>query len=235
LLATLVCCDLNTHCCGINTLGECVTKAGMRIIRFRTATPAGIVIEVTDPDGQGLVSISVADSVNAAVQIPPLPPRTTVADVTASRIDPSQPARVVLRVCTRGSCCVDGDPTLTALQIGEGRNNAKDTFFDIPSTEHFLRIQNGRPGLRRVEILVNGRSLTERWLRDGNVRVVDLAPLMTERRNEITLLANGRPGSSGIFLVSDLSDSGGEGKSAAPLIDWQPGSWDPSVSLHWGR
>lgn len=120
------------------------------------------------------------------------------------------------------------------MQIGEGRNEAKDTFFDIPATEHFLTVQNGDRGIRKLDVLVNNEPAATCWLRDRTVRTVDIAPYLRSGDNTVFLIANGRPGSSALVLISDAPGPDSGAKLFQPLVGWEQGSAEPGVSMHWG-
>jgi hypothetical protein len=200
--------------------------------KFLPGPPAQIEIAVTDLSGRGLSSISVVLAVNAAVDIPVLAPGTTFATVTATRIDPNAPGRVVLQACAFG--CIVADPVLTELQVSKSGNRAEDSFSEIPAGEHFITLQNGTPGLRKVQVLVNDKPAATRWLRDKNVRTIDVGSSMKPGPNTITLVANGRPGSSALVLISDIPGPDSGAKIFHPLIAWEPGPVQPGVTLHWG-
>jgi hypothetical protein len=130
---------------------------------------------------------------------------------------------------------VDGDPTLTELLIPKGERQTEDSFLEVPRGEHYLTIQNGKRGIRKLEVLVNDQPAVTRWLRDQNVRTIDLAPFMKPGPNAIRVIASGRPGSSALVLIADTPGPDSGAKRFHPLIEWETGSTDPGVNLHWGN
>jgi hypothetical protein len=218
--------------CGCNN-GNCMAP------RFKAMLlpPNSIAVDVLSFDSSGLASITVTENVNADVDIPPIPPGSTQITVTASRVDRTVPARFTLRACSPSGCCEFGDPTLSQIQIPDGTNKAIDHFIDIPSAERFVTIQNGAPGLRRVQLVVNGKRLPARWLRDNLSRTIAIPHEMLEEQNIVSVLANGRPGSAALVLLSDSEENAlqGPGASSARSIAWKPGPWQPGQNQHWGH
>lgn len=197
-----------------------------------------IEMGVRDPAGFGLTGIRVVKSVNAKVDLPTsfaaLP---MYVRVTASRIDPKKSAQVILEACNGCACCMQGDPVLTTLRIPEGRRRFRETFADIPEIEHYVTVQNGRPGLLRVGINVNGADAGNLSLKFGETRMLDVARFMLPEKNVITLTGEGVPGRSALVLISDVPGLDGNGKAALrpPAIVWEPGPWRPGDNLRWGR
>lgn len=122
-----------------------------------------------------------------------------------------------------------------ARLVPEGRSRIRKSFSDIPARERYLTIENGRPGLRRLHVNVNGIWVERLRLRRGQVQMLDLAQHMLPEENIVTLVGEGRPGSSALILISDVPGTG-DASGANPLrIECQPGTWRPGVSMHWGR
>jgi hypothetical protein len=196
-----------------------------------------IDIGVNDPAGLGLSGIRVTKSVNARVNLPAnFDTHPMYVLVTASRIDPTKSAQVVLEACN-GCCCVVGDPVLTTLRIPEGRRRFRDTFANIPESEHYLTVQNGRPGLLRLGVNVNGVKAGNLSLRFGETRMLDLVRFMLPEKNIVTLTGEGLPGRSALVLISDVPGLDGAAKAAlkSPEILWEPGPWHAGDNPHWGR
>lgn len=241
----LICCLQRDNCCcpDESKPGKpltCKPRSKLKLEAYHTEPRNQIEMSVRDPSGTGLTRISVVVNVNADVVIPVLRPGSTYARVTATRVDQSKPARVVLQACTacgKGECCVDGDPVLTTLQIPSGKRSVRDTFADIPKVEHFITVQNGRPGLRRVRVNVNGLAAGSLRLRSREVGMLDIARYMMSKKNIITLTGEGAPGSSALVIISDVPGvQGAPNASILPsAILWEASPWKPDVDLHWGR
>jgi hypothetical protein len=78
------------------------------------------------------------------------------------------------------------------------------TFVGVPHAESKLRLRNGRPGLTRVDVVVNGRLFRLGGLRPGAQRFVDLAAAMRPgHRNTIVLRPYGLPRSKATIMIAD--------------------------------
>lgn len=241
------CCDLDTHCCcSVRGTGgrqqTCNPPPGFQIVSYRTAPPVQIEVAVRDYTGVGLSSISIVQSVNAIINIPALPPGTTYAHVTATRIDQTKPAQMILRACIpcgeSGACCEDGDPVLTQLRVSAGKERVRESFTEIPLAEHFVTIQNGYPGLRKFNVFVNGQRAAYLRIGPKEAQTIDIAAAMTEAQNTITLVGQGRPGASALVLISDVPGPDAKGaredSKYQPLVQWEPGAMEEGVNMRWG-
>lgn len=232
----VVCCTQGQCCFD----GRCVSKTGTRDSRisvFRANGTQQVQVTVADPNGIG--TITVRESINAMVDIPSFVPGVTAVVITATKINPGARSSVQLEVCPPATCACTGccgivDPSLAQLDIPEGTHETRERFTGIPASEHFVTVQNCDSGLRRVQIVVNGRMFPPRWMRDNDVRTIDIGPAMKAAENVVTVVANGRPGSSALVLVSDLP-AWPKSLSRPPLIEWEPGQADSGVNLHWGN
>jgi hypothetical protein len=242
--AAQVCCSGGRSCCEPTT--------GSRISAIRSGPPVQIEVEIRDYSGKGFMKISVVRAVNATVKIPNFPPGTTYLDVTATKIDQSKPAQVVLEACTisrtcpSGSgCCKDEDPVITNLELTTGRW-VRQTFADIPSEEHYVTIQNSNLGLKKLEVKVNAQMFKLNGLRNNEERTIDVASAMKSgTNNTISLTGYGKPGDSAIVIIADVSGAGTSVASAAAtsqrpldsdsLASSQGKSRHPRHALVWGN
>jgi hypothetical protein len=127
--------------------------------------------------------------------------------VTSTKIDESLPSEVALRATDLAGNVTNCDPVLTTLALTTGRR-VQQTFTDIPREEHFVTIQNGSPGLKRVEIRVNGKLFEVDSLRANQLRTIDIAGAMVAgRKNTITLVGHGVPGDSAMVLIADSGNA----------------------------
>jgi hypothetical protein len=165
--------------------------------------PKQIQITVQDSDS-GLLSVVPTESNNATVQVPPFVPGTTSPQVvTATKIDQSQGAQVALQVTDMAGNVTNCDPAILGLQRGAHKAHPL-TVRHLARAESKITLLDGKPGLRRVRISVNGRSLGSVALRGGQERVVSVARAMHRgKTNTITLTPVGAPGSSATVVVSD--------------------------------
>jgi hypothetical protein len=228
-------CCKNEQCCNPST-GEC-TGAGFRVSSYRAGPPSTLEVGIQSYGGVGLASVSVVESLNAAVDIPQFPPGTPYVEVKATRIDPARPARMVLRACPDcgcQTCCEDGDPALTVLRIAHGEREARDSFANLGAAESFVTVQNGAPGVPRVRVLVNGRQVGALRLSRNEVRTIDVGWAMMRSRNIITVVAEGQPGHSALVIVSDRAEAR-KTAHVQPFIVWEGGDPGDHESPHWGR
>ena len=79
-------------------------------------------------------------------------------------------------------------------------------FPNLSSAEHYIRIVNGAPGLRRMAFKVNGVLFAQFEMRNNETRVLDIGPAMQEGSdNQVLLEAIGPRGASAYTLVGDDS------------------------------
>lgn len=152
----------------------------------------------------GLAGIQVLESANATVAIPSFQPGTSEPlIVTGTKIDQALSSRVRLRVTDLAGNVVDCDPVLTQ-EVRETGKPESSTYAGIPPEEHVLTVYNGDPGLRMLEVDVNGRKFNMTGLRPGEERALDVASAMTPGMvSTFTLTAHGKPGGSAAVMIWD--------------------------------
>jgi hypothetical protein len=231
------CCPQGYTCCGDDPANCCLAPK-VELNATKSGPPVKITLTVQDREGTGLSTIKVLSAVNATVEVPPFSPGAVKVQVTATKDDPTRKSSVTLQTCSlscSGKCCQIGDPAIATLRIPEDANSLEEVFLDIPPAERFIRVQNGDPGLRRLEVHVNGEPLSTHWLRSGVVRFLEIPPTAMTTKNRIQVIANGRPGSSALFLLSDASGETDPAKAGHPIwIDWDATD-NPDVNQHWGN
>jgi hypothetical protein len=238
----LICC--NTFCCkafkkngtSCQRVGCCTQTASFVPTAIRVGPPAQM--DITVQDTEGLDQIICTKLVNVRMDMPSFAPGTTKPVVcTATKINPALPSQVELRTCRPDGCCQNGDPVLAVLRVPAGEKRVRETFADVPTAERFVRIQNGAPGLPRVDILVNGQRVKTFRLGRGEVATADIGPYPANIKNLVTVVGFGQPGHSALLLISD--DSGPQDASstsiALPQVAWDPGSVALDQNLRWGR
>ncbi|MDQ3686033.1 MAG: hypothetical protein M3430_10600, partial [Acidobacteriota bacterium] len=78
------------------------------------------------------------------------------------------------------------------------------TFINISQAESTVKVVNGNPGLRNLEITVNGTVFRVAGLGDNEVRRVDVSSAMLPGgNNTITMEAHGRPESKAWVVITD--------------------------------
>ena len=175
-------------------------------VLFRTAVDGNgkkfIEIRVKD-DGSGLKSIVVNESTNSTTPVPPFTVGTNdPVFVRGTKINQSQGSRVTITVEDVAGNKTTCDPELLSLKIGR-RGVARYTVRGLPQAESKIRIKNGKKGLRRLVVVVNGRRYQQR-LRSGRVHTMNVARAMRSgKRNTMTLIAYGRRGASATIVIHD--------------------------------
>ncbi|MGE3706788.1 MAG: hypothetical protein AB7I13_16070, partial [Vicinamibacterales bacterium] len=84
------------------------------------------------------------------------------------------------------------------------QNRGIQTFTDLPYADHIVTIVNGTPGLRALDVVVNGRVFRARRLDDGEVVRLDVSGAMRQGNdNVVTLVPRGRPGESADVTIAE--------------------------------
>jgi hypothetical protein len=151
-----------------------------------------------DPGGIDLIKI---DKVTNAT-IAPLKPgenwyqgTTSWVELTATKIDQSRSSSIQIFVRDVAGNETRCDPVLTTLK---GRVQR----FRVTEHEDTVSIRNGGPGLRRIEIGVNGRRYIVRGLRPGKRVKLDIgSALRPGKDNRVTLRGIGR-GNASIMIAN---------------------------------
>lgn len=160
-----------------------------------------------------------------------LPVGTVRLLAVATKLDYAERAVVnvmVHDVCGRG---VSIDPIITTLEITEG-NTVRQHFDDLMAAEYHLHVLNGRPGLRWIEIDLNGRIFRLDPLEDGQVVNADLRDAMVEGDNNlVTLTAHGELGSSAFLALTDTP--AGEPQPITEIVRLAVGRVAGGMRLSW--
>jgi hypothetical protein len=131
-----------------------------------------------------------------------LPANTVQLVVTATKQIQNQPAVVnllVLDTCGRGASF---DPIITTLEVLSG-NQVQQRFEGILSAERYLYVQNGTPGLTRLELNLNGRVFVVD-LTSGQTVAADVGDAMLEGGDNVVILTGyGTVGSSAFVTLTD--------------------------------
>lgn len=129
-------------------------------------------------------------------------PTTSLITVTAQRINTAVSAQLIVVAHDAFGNSVTCDPvetTVTKLRQDRG----VQTFTDLPHDEHVVTIENGSPGLRGMDIIVNGVEFRVRGLDDGEARRVNVRRAMVPgHQNVITLVPRGRRGESADVTIA---------------------------------
>jgi len=170
---------------------------------YQGGPPTQIGITAQDSES-GLDEITVMEADNASVTVPGFSSGTTQpVMVTATKIDQSLPARVNLAVGDVEGNCTSCDPILTHILTGKGHGR-EQSFTNMDALERVVTLCNGSPGLRNVEVLVNGRRFRLFKLKDGERRTLDISRAMLPGdHNVLVLRGNGNAGSRADIIIWD--------------------------------
>ena len=97
------------------------------------------------------------------------------------------------------------DPVITLVQRST-TTDPQATKSLVDQAENKLLILNSTPGLKNLEVTVNGTKLKVTGLKDGENRTLDLSRAMVPgSKNSITVKGHGPVNSSAMVVVSDGS------------------------------
>ncbi len=185
-------------------IGVGVSPPSCRLTSIVNGPPKQLIVTMQDA-ASGLQTIQLTAEVNTTVSIPSFTVgATTPVSVTATKVDQSQTSEVAFLVTNTAGKSTSCDPVDFTAQI----ENRMEThvFRSLSSSEHYVRIVNGKPGLRRIAFRVNGTLLPESHLADGETAVLDIGSAMQEGPNNIAILhASGKAGASAYILIGDSS------------------------------
>jgi len=170
-----------------------------------------LYIDITVQDqGSGLELIGIILQDNADIHIDGFTRGTTgPVHIRATKVYAALSTRVGFEVTDRVWNSRTCDPTVTEIRR-LADTTGPQIFKGIPKSEHVITISNGAPGVRLVEVRVNGSLFRVPRLRNSEKRSLDISSAMVPgHRNVIALEGRG----------------GGEGASAAAMI-WD-GHGDP--------
>jgi hypothetical protein len=166
--------------------------------------------------GTGLAEILVTRSENADTVVPPFTVGTNDPVVLGStKIDQTRRARIEARVTDQAGNVALCDPILTRVEVGsknyqgDGNNNigqgdlTKQTHSDVPREEDTITVSNGAPGLKKLEIVVNGQRFKVNGLKDREEKVIDISSAMKPGNNVVTLEGSGKKGDYANVLIWD--------------------------------
>jgi hypothetical protein len=172
-------------------------------LQFLNGPPAQVVATIQDT-ATGLASIVVTKSENADTPVPPFTVGTKdPVVVTATKIDQSQRARVEMVATDLAGNQMVCDPIQALISRDDNRPEAQ-TFRDVPRVEDKITVMNGTPGLKKVEIVVNGVKFKVKELRDGDSTMIDVASAMHDGEdNVVSINGSGKKGSWANIVIWD--------------------------------
>jgi len=190
--------------------------AALRVRQFDSA-PAQCPITLNDPGpparvevtikdvGTGLAEILVTKSENADTVVPPFTVGTKDPVVlSTTKIDNTQKSRVEARVTDLAGNVRICDPILLLLVRDKSESASLSAGSDVPRAEDKVTITNGAPGLKKIDIIVNGQTFKVNGLKDGEEVTVDISPAMVDGdANKVDFQVKGKPGSFANVMIWD--------------------------------
>lgn len=176
-----------------------------------TCTLTGVIagppkqIQITVQDtGSGLGSVAVSESTNASTAVPPFTVGTTSpVVVTATKVNQSQGSTVGLTVTDVAGNVTMCDPALIGLQHHKARAQ-RFRVRHLSRAESNITMVNGRPGIHRILIAVDGKIVKSVLLRGGQTRTVSVAGAMRfARGNTIAMTLMGKAGGTATVAIHD--------------------------------
>jgi len=166
--------------------------------------PLAIQVTTQDTGPAGLKEINILELVNATVTIPPFTPGTTAeVIVDAVKINNALAAHLTLEVLDVSGNRTECDPVLTE-QVRSTGKPVTATFTDLPDTDTQVRIINSTPGLKHLDIVVNGHKIKVNGMVDDEVIDIDCTQFMVPGDNNVyELTARGKPGGSAAVMIWD--------------------------------
>lgn len=220
------CCDLNDNCCCIqNGTRRCKPKAGAAVT---SVLPGQIGIRIYDPGEDGLSRIRVLQTENARVDIPDFAKGVREVQIQAIKLDLDKPARLLVEAAgdcgPHGECPSGSELLIGELQVVEDGVSVSQTFTGVSRRQSFLQVQNGSPGVARVQVMVNGVKAWTLRVGENEVRGIDVASAMLSEKNTVVLLASGDVGAAALAMLT-LVPRGADGPNPAaelPHVEWTP-------------
>lgn len=173
--------------------------------RVIAGPPTQLQVTVSDPQ-TGLQSIVVTQSDNADTPVPPFTVGTTdPVTITATKINQNQSAHVTIVVTDLAGNTVTCDPVITLVQRSS-TTDPQGSKSLVDQAENKILIMNSTPGLKNLEVAVNGTKFKVTGLKDGENRTLDISRAMVPgSKNSITVKGHGPVSSSAMVVVSDGS------------------------------
>ena len=123
--------------------------------------------------------------------------------VSAVRINTSVSAQLIVVGTDLFGNTVTCDPVITEVTKLRHERGIQ-TFTDLPFAEHIVTVENDEPGLRALDVIVNGIEFRVRNLRNRERQVLNVRSAMRPGNdNTITLIPRGRRGESATVTISD--------------------------------
>jgi hypothetical protein len=185
--------------------GRSITQIKCSFEQYGLNTSGLETFEVRVQDAEvGLKSVKVITQTNMDVILPVFTPGTRDSQlVKATQLNKALSTVLAIEITNVNGETLTCDPAAT-LAVHEKGRPVSETFNNVLHDEGTLKLTNGTPGLKRLEVTVNGVLFTLENLMDGEVRYLSILPaLKVTDDNLVTVKASGVTGASGNVLIWD--------------------------------
>jgi hypothetical protein len=159
-------------------------------------------VTVQDAD-TGLGNIEVTWAINTQVDIPPYYGSIDPITITATQIDPTRNWGLEFIATDLAGNSVVCDP-VAGILVRESGASAPLVLSGIPQAEGTVTVVNGSPGVRTIELAVNGVVFRLTGLAAGETRTLDVSSAMLPGSgNVVVVTGHGRPGATATVVVHD--------------------------------
>ena len=193
-----------TSALGVRTYSDTASPSCV-LTAVLAGPPKQIQITVQD-SGSGLQRVAPVAVANATLSIPSFTTGTTSPlVVTATKTDPIMGSAVTIEATDVAGNVVDCDPALVTVTGSSSGKPVSKVVTGVAQAESTVSIYNGVPGLKRLDVKVNGTTYKVSGLHDGEVRTIDVGTaLRAGNHNTMVLTPRGSIGSADV-LISDLA------------------------------
>ena len=155
--------------------------------------------------GSGLARYQVVYVRNATVSVSPFTPGTLQpVTVTATAVNANKSLGVEVHFFDLAGNKAVCDPIVLVVARTDDQPE-EEQFTGVPQSESKVTILNGDPGMKKVQLTVNGVKFKEQDLGPGEVRKFDVASAMRPGSdNTITVSARGKKGATAVIVIADI-------------------------------
>jgi hypothetical protein len=121
-----------------------------------------------------------------------------------TKVDPQYSAHFTLQVFDLAGGGIVIDPVMATVRVGDAGRPTTTTLTDIPSVERVVTLTNGSPGVKVIDLTVNGTRFKVPGLKDGQSVTLDISSAMKSTDdNRIVITVHGPKRSTIDVLVWD--------------------------------
>ena len=153
-------------------------------------------------DTGGLEFIDVVDMTNVNFQLFDFFPGTEDwVKLVGTQQYPNQTSRAQILAWDVAGNVAQCDPVITRLRLSRAGARTK-TFRRLTRNEDTVTIRNGRPGLSKLRVTVNGRHFTVR-LRPGQRTKLRIGKALTRKNNTVRVRGYGKAGANARLMIAN--------------------------------